>query len=87
MGLLILAPSPLVGCIPTSDLFCERTYLCHDVPFAAASRATIAVLPFQSVRGVTEEFARLSGERLTGVFSRESRPVIAPARGAPRNAE
>lgn len=87
MGLLILAPSRLVGCVPTLDLFCERTYLCRDVPFAAASRATIAVLPFQSARGVTEEFARLSSERLTGVLSQESRSVIGPARGAPENAE
>ena len=79
MGLLILAASWLVGCVPRSDVFCERTYYCDDLPFAAASRATIAVLPFQSARDVPEEFARLSGERLTGVLSQELRSVIGPA--------
>jgi len=79
IGLLILAASCFVGCVPRSDVFCERTYYCGDLPFVAASRAAIAVLPFQAAREVPDNFAQISGERLTGVLSQELRSVIGPA--------
>ena len=83
MGFLILAAgcmaSCLAGCAPRSRVSCELTHYSDAALAATSSRAAIAILPFQSARDVPESLARLSGEILTGLLSRESWPVIGPA--------